>query len=373
MSVWSIVVERAELESVCDVLGNLAPLETKGEGVWVRSINGKRVWAVESGSTHWEVDGIALDQPLEAKCLPGRALWDALVFVRTTTDVAVTFSIPDGIVCLVESEVGTSVIDMARELEFPQYPMYVADAASAKVTAGALFDLLYRARAIPVGPADEHYPDAQMYIENGTISIYADWSIRNGLRSTYKIPAETDGEASCAPMMIPIFEMIREFDRETELTIRIPVRSEIPLLIESENFRAAVECKTGGVNRHHDELLKVLSDINGFNCQVITLGKFTLDTYSQLINVELSDSPDETIRVYTEVCRNVPATLELLQQINESNCSLVGAGLWHANDVVWGGFDLPCSAMDELEKSLRSLDRQLVGYDVFLSGFSEVR
>ena len=373
MSVWSIVVERAEIESVCDVLGNLAPMETKGEGVWVRSINGRRVWSVASGSTHWEVDGIALDEPLEARCLPGRALWDALVFVRTASDNSVTFSIPDGIVCLVESEVGTSVIDMARELEFPQYPMYVADAASAKVTAGTFLDLLYRARAVPVGPSDDEYPDAQMFIEDGTISIYTDWSIRNGLRSTYRIPAETFGEGSCAPLMGAIYDMIREFDRDTELTVRIPVRPEIPLLIESEGFRAAVECKTAGVSRHHEELFKVLSNISGFNCHMVELGRFTLDTYSHMIQVELSDSPAETIRVHTEVCRNVPATLELLQQINESNCSLVGARLWHANDVVWGGFDLPCSAMDELEKSLRSLDRQLTGFDVFLSGFTEAR
>ena len=63
MSVWSISVDREEIEAVCDVLANLAPLETQGEGVWVRSINGTRVWSVATGKTHWEVDGIALDEP----------------------------------------------------------------------------------------------------------------------------------------------------------------------------------------------------------------------------------------------------------------------------------------------------------------------
>jgi hypothetical protein len=52
---------------------------------------------------------------------------------------------------------------------------------------------------------------------------------------------------------------------------------------------------------------------------------------------------------------------------------LVGARLWHTDDVVWGGFDLPCSAIGDLEKSLRSLDRQLAGFDVFLSGFTEAK
>ena len=373
MSIWSISVEGDEIESVCEVLGNRAPLETQGEGVWVRSVNGTRVWSVQTGKTHWEVDGITVDEPIEARCLPGRALWDALVFVRASTDVSVTFSIPDNIVCLVESEVGSSVIDLARELEFPQYPMYVADAGSAKVTAGAFIDLLYRARSVPVGPSDDEYPDAQMYIEDGCISIYADWSVRNGLRSTFKIPAETQGEAACAPLMGTIFDTIREFDRERELTIRIPARPEIPMLIETEKFRVAVECKTAGVVRHHEEIQKVLSGIKGFNCRVLELGKFSLDTPSRTIQVELVDKPAEMIRVYTEVCRNIPATLGLFEQINETNSSLIGGRLWHAEDVVWGGFDLPCSALGDLEKSLRSLDRQLVGFDVYLSGFTEAK
>jgi hypothetical protein len=373
MSVWSISVDREEIEAVCDVLANLAPLETQGEGVWVRSINGTRVWSVATGKTHWEVDGIALDEPLEARCLPGRAIWDALIFVRSTPDITVTFSIPDNIVCLVESEAGTSVIDMARELEFPQYPMYVTDAGSAKVTAGAFLDLLYRARSIPVGPSEDEFPDAQMYIEDGCISIYTDWTVRNGLRSTYKVAAETHGEAVCSPMMGSIHDMLREFDRDTELTIRIPARPEIPLLIESEKFRTAIECKTAGAFRHHDEIFKVLSAINGYNCRFVELGKFIVDTYSHTIQIDLFDTPSEMIRVYTEVCRNIPATLELLQQINESNSSLVGARLWHTDDVVWGGFDLPCSAIGDLEKSLRSLDRQLAGFDVFLSGFTEAK
>ena len=77
------------------------------------------------------------------------------------------------------------------------------------------------------------------------------------------------------------------------------------------------------------------------------------------------------ISICTEVCRDVELNLELLTQINETNAALVGSRLWTKDNVVWAGFDLPVSAVGELEQAIEALDRQLTGFDVFLTALSE--
>jgi len=373
MSVWSFTADMEELDLVCNLLAYVPPIETQGEGVWVRSVNGGRFWSVSTGNTIWEATGDPVEPPLEARCIPGRAIWEARILSTTSNNHEVTFSIPDDLVCLVESDVGSTVIDLPRQSELPTYPMYVVESASAKTTVGALFDLLFRARLVPIGPSNEEYPDAQMFIENGEISIYVDWSLRNAARSTYRIPAKTTGEANCSLLMGAIYDVIRELDRDLEVTLRVPARSDIPLLIESPLFRAAIACTSTGAIRHHDELRSTLGSFRGCESRTIDSGKFTLTTRTRTFHVELTDRPHETISVYTEVCREMPITLELLAQINETNAALVGARMWMVDDVVWAGLDLPISALCELHASIRDLDHQLTGFDVFLSGFTSVQ
>ena len=373
MSIWNFTANLEELELVCNLLAFVPPVETQGEGVWVRTVNGGRVWSVSTENTMWEVDGDPVEFPMETRCIPSRAVWEARIFAISSNNHEVEFSIPDDLVCLVTSDVGSTVIDLPRETEVPTYPMYVAESASATTTVGALYDLLFRARMVPLGPSNEEYPDAQLFIENNEISIFVDWSLRNASRSTYRIPAKVTGEANCSLLMGTIYDVIRESDREKEVTLRIPARSDMPVLIESGLFRAAVKCTSAGAIRLHEELSKSLSSMSSCQVRTIDSGKFVLATRTREFFVELGDRPDETISVHTEVCRDMPTTLELLSQINETNAALVGSRLWMTEDVVWAGLDLPASAMSELERAIRALDHQLTGFDVFLSGFSPAR
>jgi hypothetical protein len=370
MSEWKFVAELEELELVCNLLAYVPPMETQGEGVWVRSVNGGRVWSVATDITIWEVHGDPVEFPIETRCLPSRAIWEARILALSSNNHEVEFSIPDDLVCLVTTDIGSTVIDLPRETEVPTYPMYVVESASATTTIGALFDLLFRARMVPLGPSNEEYPDAQLFIENNEISIFVDWSLRNASRSTHRIPAQVNGEANCSLLMGAIYDVIREMDRDKEVTLRIPARPDIPVLIESGLFRAAVKCTSTGAVRLHDELHKTLSSMSGCQVRAVDSGKFVVATRTREFTVELTDRPDETVSVHSEVCRDMPVTFELLSQINETNAALVGSRLWMVDEVVWAGLDLPASAMGELERALRALDHQLTGFDVFLSGFS---
>jgi hypothetical protein len=373
MSYWGFTVELEELLSVCAILGAIPPSETEGEGVWVRSVNGTRVWSASTNGTLWEVQGESVGVPIEARCLPGRLVWEARILAHTSENHEVTISIPDDIVCLVTSDVGSAVLDLPRETEIQTYPMYVADQASAKTTVGALYDLIYRARMIPAGPSNDDFPDARLFIDELGISIYVDWSICNGSRTTCRIPAEVTGTTDRLVHMGVIFGVIRDLDRDLEITIRVPVQAGIPLLVEGEEFRVAVACTATGALRHHEQVQATLLAMNGFRTRTVDTGKFFVASSSRDFAVELIDRPIETLSVHTEVCRDVPLSLELLTQLNETNSSLIGSRMWVIDDVVWAGLELPVSAIDDLAQAIRALDHQLLGFDVFLSGLSSAR
>lgn len=370
MTAWGFTADLEELNLVATILGNNSPSETEGEGVWVHSVNGGRRWTVSTHSLMWEVYGDPVELPIEARCIPTRAVWEARIFAITSSNHEATFSIPDDIVCLVTSEVGTTVIDLPPATEPPSFPMYVANSASAKTTVGALSDLLFRARIVPLGPSNDEYPDAKLFIDELGISIFVDWTERRALRSTYRIPAEVTGEASCSVMMGLMYDLVRDCERDQELTVLIPEQIGMPVQFESGLFRATIDCISNCASRHHEELVGVLAGMDRCQTRMVDAGTFILSTPSRELVVELTDRPDETVSVRTEVCRDVPLSMELLAQINDTNAALVGSRLWTVDGVVWAGLDLPVSALNELEQAIRSLDHQLTGFDVFLSGFS---
>lgn len=370
MSEWKFTADLQELETVCKLLAFSPPSETEGEGVWVRTVNGVREWSVCSDGTMWEVRGDLAEGPQATRCIPSRSIWDARIFALTSSSREVEFSIPDDLVCVVNSEVGATVMDLPRETEIPGFPMYVTETASAATTVGALYDLLFRARTMPLGPSNDELPDARLFIEHDAISVFVDWSIRNGSRSTYRIPAQVVGEAESLLPMGSLFDLIREMDRDQDVTIRISGRDKRLILVEGEHFRAAVECMPTTADRHHDELLKALSAMRACRVRMVETGTFVLTTQLREFQVEVTDRPNDMITVRTEVCRGVPLSLELLTQINDTNAALAGARLWVHEGVVWAGLDISVSVIDELEVALRTLEQQLTGFDVFLPGIS---
>lgn len=368
MTYWGFTANLEELDSVCALLGPFPPAETDGEGVWVRIVDGTRVWSASTNGTLWEVQGEVAETPIETRCLPARAVWEARILALTSDEHEVVFSIPDDLVCCFSNSVGSGVMDLPRVSQIRSYPMYVAEQASAKTTVGAFFDLLFRARMTPTGPSTEDFPDARFFVRDSAVSIYVDWSSSNGARTTCTIPAEVRGDAERLIDLMTAQTVMRELDRDLEITIRVPQRTDIGLLVEGEEFRVAVACMSSGASRHHEKLRSTLNSMSGYRTRVVDMGKFAVTSKTRDFFVDLTDRVAETISVHTEVCRDVPLTLELLTQINETNGSLVGARLWTADGVVWAGLDLPVSAMDELVQAIRTLDQQLVGFDVFLSG-----
>lgn len=371
MNTWIIETNLEELELVCALLAPAPPDEIAGAGVWVRTTEDCRYWSVRNEHVTWEVVGDPVDRSQETRCLPARAVWEARILAMTSLAHEVVITIPDDLVCLVQCDSGSSVVDLPRESEPPSLPAHVNDAAVATVTAGALNDLLLRARCVPIGESNEQFPDAELIVADGEVAIFVDWTIRSGLRTSCRIPAETIGQAQRTLLMGHLWDLVHGLSRETELTLRVPDRPELPLLIETGLFRLAVRCLSVGASLYHDELAGVLGEVRGAKVRSVELGKFFVSTRTRIYQVDLVDRPRETISVCTEVCRDVPNSLEVLMQVNETNAAMVGSRLWISDGAVWAGFDLPVAAMESVERSITELERQVNGLDVYLSALSE--
>ena len=71
----------------------------------------------------------------------------------------------------------------------------------------------------------------------------------------------------------------------------------------------------------------------------------------------------------TDVCAGLRESVELFEQINESNSGLANARFWFEDGVVRARTEVPVAAMNEVANVLRELERQVRGFDVFLSGY----
>ena len=366
MTNWSITVTREELSAVCDLLCAHRPTEVAGEGVWVRSVDGHRVWSVRTDDVTWEVTGTPIDSPLAPRCLPDRLVWNARQFTMLDGSVEVTIEIPDDLVALAHSAVGRCVIDLPRGTEVPRLPRYFEEAATATTSVATFVDLVRRAHVAPWAPEGAPVPTAFLVVDDGEVLVHVDWTIRGGARSTYGAPARTTGEAVRPVRLSALVDLLQFVDDATELTVVVPKHDTVPLVVTGAGWRFALDPVAHGVARLHDQLEDALrSACDGF-VHVVDTGEFTVDVDGRRIHVELVDSPDEAIRCTTAVCVDLEPTLELLSQLNEFNASMRTVRLWLGEGTVWARADVPIASIDDIGAVLHAIDRQVRGFDVFL-------
>ena len=153
MTNWMIETDRDELFAVGDLLSTCRPNEFDGEGVWVRSVNGHRVWSVRTGDVLWEVTGAPVSDPVDPRCLPDRLIWNARQIAGRDGggDLSIAIEIPDEQVAVVHSEDARCIVDLPRQTTVPRMPMYYEYGATATLTVGRMIELVRRAYISPQG------------------------------------------------------------------------------------------------------------------------------------------------------------------------------------------------------------------------------
>lgn len=366
---WTITLDREELDRVAAVLGPCPPVEAEGDGVWVRHQAGVRFWEVARGAVTWQVTTPTADLELAPRCLPGRLVWHAAEFTRIAPSETATISVPDDHAALVESEVGSVAIDLPSQRTRPTLPRFVTEVASATVTVRELYDLLARAHLHPIG-LDGPRPLVVLAVDDGTLTAAVDWSGDGGLRSTFRIPARTTGRTRCRLFTLDLHDLLRNLDGDEDVTLGFPSDPGTPLLVTTHALRAAVTRQEASALRHHDELGQLLADVTGAPCEVLERGVFRIGYRDWWFIAELRDTPVETVCIASTLARNVEDGEHLWREINALNTRMVGARVWYHDGDVFGGSDLPYTAVRSLGTVLDGLCAQLDGFPEYLTAFS---
>jgi hypothetical protein len=374
MTSWRTTVSRAELRHVTPILGSVAPYETDHEGVWVHTRNGKRYWTSRTPHIVWEIEGDATDENLVPYCLPGRLIWHGLDLANEADEEEVVFSTPENIVGMAMTAQGSITIDLpVTDGELPTLPSYVPFASTATLPSRKLFAIINGAMHRPIGLADNE-PSAPvlLVVGDGEIATSVDWTSSGGLRSTFRYTVPTTGESRSEISAPNLRSVIREIDPDEEVTLGIPENMNIPVIVEGDGWRAAVDQSETGAARLHDELGEALADATGETCRTLAPGVLMARMGHRQIRAELLDRPIELVRLTTVILADVDPTPELLDQLNATNASLVGARIWLNGNVVVAGAEVPVERLAEIGIELKLLVRQIEGYDVYLSALGDV-
>jgi hypothetical protein len=367
MSAWSIDLDHEELNTVWRIFCRSLNVETQTDGLWVRTVNGRRVWSGTCGPLTWEVTGEASDVSLAPLCLPARLVWNAADLAFEADDRTVTIHSPDGIVGVANSTAGESVIDLPHPGELPSFPNYVTDQARVTLTRRELSLLFGRISFVPTGLEHPNRVPVTLIVESGRLAATADWSREGGLRTTQRVAATTAGEGSATVPLVYLSDLIREVDDDENITIRFPEDPDVPLLIEGADWRATSARRESDALRFHEQLGQALANATGTTTRTLDRGVFSATWRDRTIRVELHNTPTDTVRLSTVVIDTIEPTVEVLQQLNDVNAGLIGARVWLCEQVVVAGVDVPCSAIDDIGAVIRQLDAQIDGLDVFLA------
>lgn len=373
---WIIHPTIEELENVYRFVCTTQPDEIDDNGVWTYYDGMERVWTGSASDTVWEVRGGLSIEPQRRQHLPARAIRDAFRIADDEDAEAVTMLIPSGSeLVIVQGATTETVIDLHKEAhpirDRPDRP----SGARATINAGRFSDLLARARITPVGGSSELLPDPVFTVIDGAISIHADWSIRNGRRTTYRSEATTTDQAQCLLPLGPISETVRGIDRDVDVEIDLPADPFEKIIIREPGAWSTYPYRPSDARRFNDDVVVVLIELVGEGFECVEYGSFRLDVDDREFTIQLLDAPDPVVRVATVVCDGFGGLFgvdELLEQLNATNAGIVGGRLWLDDGVVRAAIDLPAAALGSIAWAVQKLCTQLAGFDVFLGALVTV-
>lgn len=369
---WSIEVERQEMENVLLMISAFPVAECAGEGIWVRVVDGHRVWSGTCGDAVWEVRNPVPEAPFEPRYLPARIILEANMLRLGGNPTRI--SIPDDeSVAIVEVLGASSVIDLPGTItpiaELPSRP----SAATVRIDSTALQSFLTRCRTTPNDPAmpdlDGKEPEARFTINRDGIALHIDWSIVGAQRTTYRYAADTTGEAMCDLPMSLLGYIAQIIDADVELTIDLPVDPTAQIILKGNDWTAMFDCLPLGALRYSSALGRSIEKSVGERPRRLAVGTFGFESHGRRFVAQLHDHPVEHVRITTKVCDGLFVSDALIGQINEANAGFTGGRLWLDGTEVWAAVEFPCRSMLSIDWALETLATQVTGFDVFLGSY----
>lgn len=373
MSPLDITVAVEELNTVARLAAAVPPVETDGEGIWIHHHGNQRYWSVEGAWVGWALDGDSHDDWTGSACVSARLIWTAAELLAESDALTCRIHTLQNDALIAEIGDATIITDglPTATATSSQVPVD-AVGVTATITAGTLHRLVRRALILPTGL--DRAPDEAavvLVIEDSSVACTTDWGDPRTLRTTVRAGADTHGTAACEFVANGARDLLATSDPNEPVTIVIPDDDSSPLRLQGHRWNAQIARRPTPSQRFRDSLAQRIADAAGSRSRSLSETVCTVDLDGHPLRVELHDEGLPVLRCTTVLVRDVAASAELYEQLNDANAGLTGIRLWIVEDVIVAGVDVPTSQADDLPEIFLRFRRQLNGFDVFLSALGD--
>ena len=238
-----------------------------------------------------------------------------------------------------------AVTQPVRQPHYPDLDTIVADAvghpgAIAEVDAAALTDLLAVVRVRPAGTPESLNPPAFLTLDEGQLSIHADWPGWGESRAAVDVD-EAGGRATAA---VDLWLLQRLTDASpSRVTLKVPVERGQPISVTSPRFRGLL------MPKYWPDATALLAQVQEILTEDLGVRGIEPDADGDLpvpfedvhIYVRTVEGTTADVQVFTVLAADREGDVELLQRLNELNSVGRGCRLFLVQNQVLLEADLP--------------------------------
>lgn len=333
--------------------------EEDGTGLLVTCIDGHRVWQFSDDDVLMTVFG----DPAE---FPGT--WH--VPVRLVASMRQITAPGDSCELNVDGDhaVGTNSDDLSLRMRLhPRGPEYVPIAIPTGVSATVPYSVLEDMASLvghepwQVDDRDrmvELPPVGEVRIGDSELTFFRGWAYMGGIDTTVTVGARTTGHGSLVVGHLTLQRMLCGYwmDDIDDVTVSLDPEGRY-LVATCSRFHLRLGEQASGAASFYPRLrLQLLS--NEIEHVTDTSGAIAARYEDVPVRLQLLDGESPVLRITVTALHAIPATPELLTELNAMNTTRVLNRVWADNNMVVVGTDLRSTDLDSLVPTMKSLVRE---------------
>lgn len=341
-----------EWNRVAWFIGATGPAELAADsGVQLSMRHGRRLWTITAAGVRIDVTGGAENPGITQPILVSpRLVVLAAELAGDTLIESCGFGVDDEAAVIGCAAGGARFDHPSGELVGPLRP---ADRppAEAQVTADRVTRLLRATRRVPRG-IDLSVLDAPaLWLSFGPDGLDAgvDWSGLGAGRCTVSVPALVNGSATVAVAPAPLSALVDHLDDDEVLDIGC--FHDGSLHVSGDGWTALV----GAPDSSGVEAIDLDAAVIQLDGRLVDDDVYELGVGDSTVRIDFDPTLPEMVRLRTVIAQGVPATLEVLTELNHLTGGLYGFRLWWEAGDVLAGSDLHVDDLHHLDAAVVAL------------------
>lgn len=356
-----IAIAHHEWMALCHLVHAIDPSESDpAEGVALMRRQGRRWWTVWDRGAAVHTTAVSdTERPRpehEVTLVSPRVVYHAVAMGGSADPVHLRLD--DGSVGL-SGQRGALTVTRPVERPVASDRRVTAVESTATVPAGDLRAVLagavYRPRGVV---ADRTGPWLSLEVAEGRLVVAANWTDLGAPSTRFEIPARTYGTSRpIAPAVVAVEQLLRDVDDDVAVGLTVP-ESRDALEVDTPEWWLRSNAADLGPGRWRRRVVQALeaADLAAHGGDDMWL----VQVAEHSMALHLVDDEPTLVRASAMLVDGIEDRADVLAEVNALTGALPGTRVWFDSGVVFAGFDLPGSAVEEhLAPMLVNLGRRV--------------